>query len=186
MRDNAILLLLFAAGFSAVSCSGPANKGAQEKVAATQTSDYRLGDTIDFTSPSSNALAAKGWSGVEPGWGTWSDGSQSELTINAPDAAGRDLIMEADVRPFTPAKRPRFDTVVKVNGSQAGVWHFDALGTEPVHREVEIPKSMVSGPTLRIVLNNSDPRSPNELGISSDTRKLSLALVRLKISAHQQ
>jgi hypothetical protein len=101
--------------------------------------------------------------------------------LNLRDALGKDLVMSAEVRAFTPTQRPRFQTLVKVNGSQVAVWNFDAPGEEPVQREAIIPKSLVKDATLRVILDNSDPRSPSEFGINSDTRKLSLALTQMTI-----
>jgi hypothetical protein len=141
---------------------------------------YKFGDTIDFSSPIATPYLLGGWSGPENGWGDWTVGPESELLFDIPDIGSSDLALEAKMHPFVPAARPKFSTIVYANGDRIAKWDFNA-GEDPAPRTALIPRSALHGSSLRIKLENSDPRSPSETGGGADSRKLSLALMSVTL-----
>ena len=136
--------------------------------------------TFDFTSPSATPHLLGGWSGPETGWGDWTVGPESELSFDIPDIGSSDLALEAKMHPFVPTARPKFNTIVYANGERIANWDFSA-GEDPASRTALIPHSALHGSSLRIKLENSDPRSPTETGGGGDSRKLSLALISVTL-----
>jgi hypothetical protein len=151
-------------------------------VGAAKYPEYRPGDIIDFASTGSQRYTLSGWAGPEPGWGEWTVGQISELVFKFNHLDGKPLTLEARMHVFAPPMRPTFQTSVVANGSSVATWNFAAGEEDPVSRRAVIPSSALRDGALRLRLDNSDPRSPKETGISGDPRKLSFALKTLRIT----
>jgi len=67
---------------------------------------------------------------------------------------------------------------ININGRKAGVW----IVTGPGEYNLTIPQDYLKGPKLKISFELPDAASPANLGISSDSRKLALAMKTIKLS----
>lgn len=143
--------------------------------------DYKYGQLLTFTTNGTGPLyQTEGWGEPESGW-TWTVGRRSRLLLRLPKPPKSDLLMTLEAHAFTPLHHPRPVTLI-VNGHTLAHWEFD--GREPViRRRIEIPKEQLSD-QLEITFINHRPLSPAEAGLSSDSRKLSMALHTVRL--HEQ
>ena len=139
---------------------------------------YLLRSVIDFHT-GGNALLyeADGWNSLEEG-GAWALGGHSSLLLNLPAPPTTDLLLTLRAHAFTPSQRPSFKETLRVNGSVVAVWPIK--GTQIEERAL-IPQSLARSGPLRLEFLNDDPRSPAELGVSPDSRKLGLSFETIKI-----
>src|SRR5438045_9091777 len=76
---------------------------------------------------------------------------------------------------YTPPQHRHVADTLHVNGAKVADWSI--TDRENVMRKVvRIPRPLITSPVMRVEFMNHDPRSPAELGISVDTRKVGLAL----------
>jgi len=120
-----------------------------------------------------------GWSTPES-WGTWSDGTEARLTLCLDPPPGRVLVIEALAQGFVAPAHPRLEVEVRVNEDAVAVWLFKG-DTEPRTRRLRIAAELACVRELELNFHIGDPRSPRELGLSDDTRRLGLGLRTLKI-----
>ncbi len=141
---------------------------------------YELGDLVDFKA-NGNALRfqAGGWWQSEPG-GTWTVGNSSTLTMDLTHRTESDLSIDIEGHAFTSTNRPVLPVSVLVNDNQVATWML--TGAEAVvRRRVRVSNHTVSSGKINITFVNHDPRSPADLGLSADDRKIGLALHSLVI-----
>lgn len=143
---------------------------------------YRLGDTIDFRKGgNATNFEGQGWGGPEP-WGAWTVGDRSVLALQLPSPPTSDLAISIEAEAFTPPQRSRADETLLVNGSVAA--HWSITSQEPVLRtQVRLPAGLLRSGVVRIEFINHDPRSPADLGLSADDRKISLGIHTLRVDA---
>ncbi len=120
-----------------------------------------------------------GWSTPES-WGTWSDGTNAGLTLRLDPPLGRALVIEALAQGFVGAAHPRLEVEVRANGAAAAVWLFEG-DSEPRTQRIRIPAELVCVPELELDFHIGEPRSPRELLLSDDARRLGLGLRTLKV-----
>jgi len=162
-------------GLSSGLCSADSNTGQWHLVDFNKFGVYRIGDVINFASGGNGAsYELDGWSVPEPG-GSWTLGSRAELRMRLEPTPATSLQMKCDVFAFTPPIRPKFVAQVLVNGSRVGEWSFGADSPSGA-RSMVIPSHLLTGETLNVTFELSDPRSPAELGVSADERPLSFSL----------
>ncbi len=143
---------------------------------------YVLGQQIDFHR-GGNAAAFEdgGWCVPEPE-GTWTLGAHSILELNLGSAPKTDLMLQIEAHAFAPAERPEFIDTLWVNDKKIADWRI--TGSEGViKRRVRLPRSICPSRVVRVELVNHDPRSPADLGLSIDGRKIGLALHYLRLQA---
>jgi hypothetical protein len=125
----------------------------------------------------------EGWHFVDPGFGKWSDGTRAEINFSiVPDA--RPLFFSAQVRPFLARGHSRLDISLSANNEPLDEWSFDAARPEDLDwswRHVRIPELIAANGEIQIILMIRSPASPADLGLSSDPRKLGVALRRMAL-----
>jgi hypothetical protein len=117
-----------------------------------------------------------GWSQIEPGVGIWSEGERAELIFNL-QPSNDPLVFSAEVSAFVVASHPKLDVVFSIAKTVLATWSFDVANPadrEWSRRAVPIPPELVT--SGGIVLQIKTPASPLELGISTDSRKLGIAI----------
>jgi hypothetical protein len=154
---------------------------------ARQPQDMRLSHVplTDATKAfGSQHYLGEGWSEVEEGMGAWSDGDRAEINFSLkPDA--KVLFFSAQVRPFLATGHLRVDISLTANDVLVSQWSFN--DERPGDRDwswrhVEIPEHVTASDKIQIVLSIRSPVSPKELGLSSDSRKLGIALRQFSLA----
>lgn len=145
---------------------------------APAAAPFPLGQTVTFDTAAQQfrCLLAQDWSQPE-GWGVWSDGAAPELIFRLPAPPARDLQLTVLAQP---SPDPQGVTVV-VGGRAIGRW---TLAGAPAEYRVQIPRALIAGTTLRVVLKVDHPQAPSAVGASSDSRLLGVGLraVRLDVA----
>jgi hypothetical protein len=138
---------------------------------------YLLGSAIDFHwGGDAYAYETEGWAPAEEG-GSWALGKSSVLSLNLPPSA-TDLLLILTAHAFTPPERPKFRETLRVNNGVIADW---SIADPHFEKRVRVPRSLVSSGHLLIEFANHDPRSPADLGLSVDSRKLGLAVESVKL-----
>ena len=107
-------------------------------------------------------------------------GRSATLMFRLPGRPRGDLRIELSVVPFIPAAHPRQKLEVFANGRLATQHTFEAGGSADAH--IVIPRRVISTDgVVRLNLNSADPVSPAALGLSNDTRELSIGVTQLRI-----
>ncbi len=143
---------------------------------------YRWGQAIEFgTRGNSNAYQKAGWASPEEGI-NWSDGGRSELLFHvAPPRAS--VSLEIFAKAFiAPGKVDSQRLRVIVNDRLVGELRL----SQPQFQDLvfEIPTTVFEGFEATVVrLETPDAKSPKEIGIGSDERRLGIAVrtVRLRL-----
>ncbi|MGA2742540.1 MAG: hypothetical protein ABSG65_34515 [Bryobacteraceae bacterium] len=141
---------------------------------------YSPGEVLDFRSGGNGRyVEGDGWGDPEPG-GSWTVGGHSILVLHLPAPPTSDLVFSIEAHAFTPPQRNHFDDTVMVNGRVAAQWTI--TDHEPlIQRQVRLPAGLIRSPVIRIEFANHDPRSPADLGLSVDARKVGLAIHTLRL-----
>jgi hypothetical protein len=139
-----------------------------------------LGRAI-FFNDLSNPPIWQGWSTAE-NWGTWSDGDTASVLLALSSTPKKDLELLIDGHAFLSDKHPSQEVDVLVNNHQVSTLKYDLQSNSGV-RVVKIPKALAleKNGQLSIKFNFETPRSPAELGLSTDARRLGLGIVSLEI-----
>jgi hypothetical protein len=138
----------------------------------------KVGQTIDFSEKgNSTAYIWTGFSQPEP-WGTWTDGAIATLVMN-PDKRlpGRiTLQLQGFVEPG-----PVHATVM-INEKKVG--QIELNKSKPAGEfSFRIPDEIPEDGSLKLDLVIAEPKSPKELGLSNDDRKLAIGLYSMRIDA---
>ena len=143
---------------------------------------YSPGEVLDFrTGGNARSFEREGWADPEPG-GSWTVGGHSVLVLQLPAPPTSDLVLSIEAHAFTPPQRSHFDETLVVNGRVAAQWSI--TDHEPlIQRQVRLPAGLIRSPVVPIEFINHDPRSPADLALSADTRKVGLALHTLRVDA---
>ena len=149
---------------------------------------YRLGDTMDFTSGGAAVAFAGDSLGVEwavpDDWGFWTIGQRAQLTVLLDRAAAQDapmtvVISDCMVRPAN----PRLPVTVKANGHTVAEWVLD--NRKPHTRTLQLPAAALDQPELILTFEIPEPRSPADFGWGSDPHPLGLRLACAAIGRAQ-
>ena len=144
------------------------------------------GETVSFArSGPGTAFIRLGWSDPEVGF-CWTVGERAELEINLGAAKQGPYALELSGMAFVSAQKPNMTMSVTVNGREVGKRLFVAGGAESPTR-LPLPLDGDRGTNrVRISLLFDDVRSPKELGVSADSRRLGFALQSLRIVGVQE
>jgi hypothetical protein len=135
---------------------------------------------IRFSSQSHAAYHfGPGWSSPEL-WGTWTDGTDAQLTVMTKASEGMEVVLQVVAHAFVHRAHPRLSVDVKVNGFDAGCWAFRA-SNEPREMNLTVPEAWNRSSEIVLDFHIREPRSPIELGLSKDDRKLGIGLRTLKV-----
>ncbi len=119
---------------------------------------------------SSSMYKFGGWGDPEE-WGMWTIGNKSAITLA--NTLEHPLRLTINATGFV-VKDP-LDVTVLVNGLRLGTIHFSEPGQEKL-TSFDIPTNEIDSEKIEIDFEVNDPKSPKELGISEDTRKIALGL----------
>jgi hypothetical protein len=139
---------------------------------------YDLGTTIEF-SRAVPFLSRRGWSSPEA-WGTWSEGSSSELFL-AISGCARPRLLELKGHAFLAPANGVVRQVVNlyVNNRFAGSSAVTSAGEQNL--EFPIDPSVGSGCLLSLRFEYPDAVSPRKLGLSDDGRRLGFGFVEMAV-----
>lgn len=130
---------------------------------------------IDFGGPQPGACTLQGFGDREQ-YSTWTVSAEATLVCPVPLIAGKaPTRIEIDAAAFL-NKVVSQRAIVSVNGAPPLTFLFDAA--EP--KTISVPLSGAVGEQVELRLSLPDARSPQELGLSGDQRKLGLALRSLE------
>jgi hypothetical protein len=143
---------------------------------------YRLDAFLDFRAGGNGMpYMDESWSAPEP-WGTWTCAREACLSLRIAPKPTEDLLLSVFLQPFVNRANPCLTVTVSVNGESVGEWIF-LDGTRLTEALMPIPFSCLSKlETTHISFIMDAPKSPSELGLSADTRKLGIGVVSLSLS----
>ena len=139
---------------------------------------------VDYSFADSNAPTTwklDGWGDAEP-WGTWTVGRTARMVPDIHILPDRDLVLTISASAFLAPAHPAVHVSVVVNDAPVGEWAY-GLGQPDQPRSVSIPRAVLERrmpPEVR--LDIVDPISPLELGVSSDERRLGLAVREIALA----
>lgn len=123
-----------------------------------------------------------GWSSEED-WGVWSDGPLAAIEFSVRGALDRDLRITLITQTFLPQLDSSMTVVPVINDKAHPVWMYRSGEPMPTRQTL-----VMSGQDLttaegrvRLELRISDPKSPQELGLSQDSRKLGVGLIGMEV-----
>ena len=146
---------------------------------------YPLDEWISFADQGDTVIQrGRGWWNTEA-WGTWSS-DEAAVTVNMPEPAKTDLMLQAVVTGFVNPKNPDVFVQVLVNNAAVGEWHFHYKpSTDPYEeRDIVVSKEILNRqipPVIRFLVSGA--HTPLELGMGGDPRKLGLAMVKMRFIA---
>ena len=159
------------------------NTAAIKSISVVNRHDF--GDTMERISFTSNGTGGQfslyGWSDPEP-WGTWSDGDAAALVLNVSNLPENDLELLIEGNAFL-ARQHRFQEVdIVVNKQYVATLKYDQQSNGGV-RTVKIPKRLALEDNGRLLLKFKfkNPKSPADLGLSGDNRRLGLGIVSMEL-----
>jgi hypothetical protein len=124
-------------------------------------------------------LASVGWSAPE-GWGTWSVGNKAFISLLLSNPPDYDTELLIDANAFLAKKHREFQVEVSVNQFKLGTLKYDEQSKSGV-RILRIPKTVINKDgKILIRFDFKNPKSPAELGVSEDIRRLGLGLVAIQ------
>ena len=125
---------------------------------------YNFGTTLPFESEGLNA--------PEP-WGVWSEGSKTSFYFR-PDGK---YVAEFDVMPFLVEGKEKQVVKLYVNDVEQGVYIFQSGKSFP-----KIVVSLPMSKKVHIMFKYEDVKSPAELGLSDDNRKIAMGFKSMEIN----
>ncbi len=124
-------------------------------------------------------LHLHGFSAAE-GWGRWTDGEVAEVGMVV-DPTARQISITLEAEAFLTEAKPGQTAVLSINGQERMRVAFTPEDRiQVVELEVNADDIPEDG-TLLLQMTIGDPRSPEAMGLSSDARRLGLAVRRLEL-----
>jgi hypothetical protein len=146
---------------------------------------YPLGEWVSFGTQGDSVMQkTRGWWNTEA-WGTWSS-DDALVTVNLPEPVKSDLMLQAVVGGYVNRKNPDVHVQVLVNNAAVGEWNFHYKpGAEPYEeRDLVVSKDILNRQSPPVVMFLvSGARSPQELGLGGDPRKLGFAMCKMRFIA---
>jgi hypothetical protein len=137
-------------------------------------------EPLSLTKGSDGAGAlVRGWGEAEA-WGTWSIDRESTMRVEIPPNGGREVVrlgLRYRAIPF-PDGTPR---LVRCTVGEATLheWQFSRSNAQG-DLVIEIP-AVFAGERVDLTLVNLNPKSPAELGVSADERRLGLGVEEIRL-----
>lgn len=116
-----------------------------------------------------------GWSNPE-GEFVWSEGAQAVLALPLP--AGFVGTLELDLGAFLPQPNSTQTVTIDTGAGSSGPQIFNASQSR---RQIRVPVQAGAQGATRVVVGIQHPQSPQQLGLSQDTRQLGVSLYGFKI-----
>lgn len=137
--------------------------------------------TYAIIDPKSRAMLASGWSGVES-WGVWSDGPRAELSVPLPKTvlADFEIALEGPLH-WVKGHKENQHVSIRANNQPVGKW---SLPNSPRYLiRIKVPRTMVEQSTVvSLLIDIADTRSPRDLNVSGDARRLGIGLETVSVS----
>lgn len=124
------------------------------------------------------AALIEGWSEPEQ-WGTWSIGRNCVLRFEVHPIPSRPVELVLACRAFVSDGNPQLRAACRVGNGAPQQLTFSREAFAGLRRLMLDPAAIAADGTLTISLSLSDPRSPADLGLSSDARPLGIGLERI-------
>lgn len=143
---------------------------------------FEYQERISFTSDGvGQKYQAYGWSKHEA-WGTWSDGDMSLVILPLPGRLKNDLELLIEGQAFLADKQPSQEIDVLANEHPIATLKYDLQHNGGV-RAVKIPRifALENNGYILIKFKFKNPKSPLELGVSADFRRLGLGIASLEL-----
>lgn len=141
------------------------------------------GQVIYFNTPSSNKYLKSGFSYAEK-WGTWSEGETSEIEFVLKKLEQHNIeSIEFEVSPWVVENHSSFDTEIMLNGKLLDKWSFNTNHTYPEKRVLRISDKLIGNDgKVHLEFRYDNVKSPLDLNLSGDSRKLSLGFISMKVN----
>jgi hypothetical protein len=157
-------------------------------IGADKVAEYKKEGIVFTAKGNSKDYVAGGWSSPEE-WGTWTDGYSSAVVLQLATLPQTDMFLSIEGHVFVSRKHPMQEVEVVVNRRLLGrlTYTIDAAANWGYHltrlRVVKIPQVLIAqnDGLLVIQFKLKNPKSPAELGLSGDVRRLGLGLVSLRL-----
>jgi hypothetical protein len=142
-----------------------------------------IGQTIRFDTKQDHANSMHGWSSPE-NWGVWSEEETASILLHVSESLRHDLQLHLTGHAFVAEGHPSLAISMTINNHLVGKIHYDQQ-TSAGTRIITIPSTLLAENTGRLFLQFTfdTPKSPIELGISTDERRLGLGLESLRLEA---
>ncbi len=162
---------------------------AKLRIAPVRKLKYRLGEPIDFVDAEDFLLYAGEAAGTEwslPGArGSWTLGNRATFRVPFEEQVSGDLPMAFVISDcMVSAGAARLPVTVKANGQAVAQWVLEKRG--PHRQFATIPAAVLAGSgELTVAFEIAEPRSPESLGWSADSRPLGFQLARAVAGRNQ-
>jgi hypothetical protein len=141
-----------------------------------------VGDTLDLASTSVEETPfVAGWGEPEP-TGRWTVAAEATVAWRIGRKDG-DLTLACAGYAFVEGGDGAQDIEVWANEQPVAVWHFARDAASPLPARVALPSNTADAEILFVTFKVRSPRSPAEVGLSSDTRALGLHVRSLAVEA---
>lgn len=140
----------------------------------------KLGERVDWRNAARGQIA--GWSRPEAD-GTWSVGERSLLAVRLAEPPAGDLVLTAWVWGVVHEQQvPVREVEVLAAGTRVATWRLERFAAEA--RSAPIPRSAVgTDGVLRLTFRFPEHRSPRDMRINGDTRRIAMLLSEWQLDA---
>ena len=116
-------------------------------------------------------------------WGVWTESRDAIAKIEFADPPENDLMLLIQAHGFVPNIGQTLKVLISAGDFSLGEVDFSHSEQTPIAKDFyfTIPLEAVQGHNISIKFNITDPRSPADFGLSSDTRVLGLGLRKIAI-----
>lgn len=117
-------------------------------------------------------------------WGVAAEGEWIKFIVRLPPDCRQGGLLEIKANALVNPARPQLQVDVFVSGSKVDSWDFEhPTGSTHVWHNIRYSKGMCDPQgEVGLAFKVHEPRSPAELGINTDTRKLGLGLTSFRVS----
>lgn len=170
------------------ACAYGCSDGETDPQAATETPVETTAAPVSFAFNSDGtAYLQDGWSTPEETF-TWTVGETARLLIPAealpaPGAPQTGWTFALESWAFLPNSRSNLRVEVTANGTAVGALEYALAegGHEMTMRSLDLGDAWSPGEPLALTFEIDDPRSPSEMGVSPDDRRLGIAVSTITV-----
>jgi hypothetical protein len=152
-------------------------------IGAEKVGEYKKEGVVFTAKGNSKDYVVWGWSSPEE-WGTWSDGDSSVVVLRLATLPETDMSLSIEGQAFVNDKHSIQEVEVLVNRRSLERLTYTTAASAGV-RVVKIPQALIAqnDGNLLIQFKLKNPKSPAELGLSGDVRRLGLRLLSLRLDS---
>jgi hypothetical protein len=139
-------------------------------------------DRLYATNTDNHVSLSQGWSLPEP-WGTWSTGEVSSFQFQAKFESNSEYLVILNTSGFVTPANPKMVVGVYFNNIFAKnlIFNPESQQREDTFNLTSMGVVLSGDETINVSFKIDNPKSPQELGLSRDPRKLGLGLISFKI-----